>query len=101
MKHHLLRPRPAIEHRSIVAIPQLLHHPFCNQEHPPNQFPISLFNVVERRDYSLRDDQHVNRRPRADVVDHDILIVLVRDLRRNLPRDDLLEQCLLSHSHSI
>ena len=34
----------------------------------------------------------MDRRPRLDVVDHDRLIVLIGDLRGDLPGDDLFEK---------
>src|SRR5258708_3565795 len=39
----------------------------------------------------LRDDEHMHRRLRIDVVDGEAELVLVRELRRNLAVDDLLE----------
>ncbi|MNI88160.1 hypothetical protein D3C73_1454280 [compost metagenome] len=47
--------------------------------------------VIERTDVFFRDDQKVHRRLGRDVVEGQNLVVLVDDLRRDFPVDDLDE----------
>ena len=100
MEDRLLRPRPAVKYRPVICVTKLTHNFRRYDEQPPHQFPVSFFNIVERGDYLLGDDQNMHRRLRPDVVDRDILIVFVGDLRGDLPGDDFLKKCL-GHSRDI
>ena len=51
-------------------------------------------DVVERWDVTLRDDQHMCRRLRVDVIEGDDPLVLIYDRRRYLSLDDLAEQAV-------
>ena len=50
--------------------------------------------VVEAGEVASRDDQHVRRRLRIDVIEGDDAVVLVDDGCGDLTRDDLAEQAV-------
>jgi hypothetical protein len=75
-------------------VPQVLHEPGRDQEHPANQFRITGCQVIEGGDLPLGDDQQMNRGGRLNVVDRDVPLVLIRDLGRHLFGDDLGEDGL-------
>ena len=50
--------------------------------------------IVQRRDMLLRDDQHVRRGLRVDVVERENPIILVDDRRRDLTADDFAEEAV-------
>src|SRR5690606_22924640 len=52
---------------------------------------VTRLQVVERGDRPLGNEQHVHRRLRVDVAEGQDLLVLVDDVGRNLPGDDLVE----------
>ena len=42
MEHRLLRPRPAVEDRAVIGVPQLLHDLLRYQERPTDELGIAL-----------------------------------------------------------
>src|SRR5688572_20481758 len=91
MKHRLLRPGPAVEYSTVIRVPEPVHELLCQQEQPPHQLRVLGCEIVQRRDLLLGNHEQMHRRLRADVVNRDVPIVLVRNLRRNLLRDDFGE----------
>ena len=69
---------------------QIARHADRHGVHAADQPPV--LHLVQRRNVLLGDHQDVHGRLRADVVDHDVALVLVSDLGRDLPRDDLREE---------
>jgi hypothetical protein len=63
-------------------------------EHRSHQCVIGRRQVVDRRDVSTRDDEHMQRRLRVDVLDGDEVVVLMDDGALDLARDDLAEEAV-------
>src|SRR5207245_777540 len=51
--------------------------------------------------YLLRNDQHVHRRLRADIVKRQALVVFVGDLRGDRLVDDLEKDVVAEHGHGV
>ena len=63
-------------------------------DHLADDRVVARRQIVQRRDVSLRYDEHVRRSLRVDVVEREHAIVLVDDRRRDLARDDLAEEAV-------
>ncbi len=59
----------------------------------PEKHGVFFSGLAKTRDDRSRDDQDMNRRLRIDIPDGHALVVLVNDLRRDLPVDDTLKKC--------
>ena len=62
-------------------------------------FGFVFVEIVERRDVRARNDQHVRRRLRIDVVEGDGDVVLEHFLRRDLAGDDAAEEAPVICGH--
>lgn len=92
MKYGLLRAGAAVEDGSVIR----MTHRFCEfgreKEQPADQLGITWFQIVQRGDRLFRDNQQMQRGLRLYVVDGDVLVILIRDLGRNLLSDDFGEK---------
>ena len=61
-------------------------------EHRSDQGIVGGRQVVDRRNVLARDDEHVQRRLRIDVLDRDDVVVLMDDRPLDLTRDDFAEE---------
>ena len=71
---------------------------FCQRggasQHRSHKRIILRSQVVERRDVAPRDDEHVKRSLRVDVLEGDESVILMHDRAWNVTRDDLAEQAI-------
>ena len=75
-----------VEHRPVAAIGVAVFFGDLRggAMHGPNEAVVARRQIVQRGDVPARDDQHMQRRLRVDVLDRDQLIVLMNELSRNL-----------------
>ena len=74
------------------VIPVILCDRRREPTHRPNQRVVLGRQIVQRGDVGVGDDQHVERRLRADVAKGDEGVVPVDDGGGDLTRDDLAEE---------
>jgi len=65
----------------------------------PDDVRLVLVEVVERRNVRARNDQHVRRRLRIDVVEGDGDVVFEHFLRRDFAADDAAEEATVVGGH--
>src|SRR5687768_1981684 len=83
---------------SAIGVPVLSRNGRRAADHRSDELIVYRREIVQRSDVSLRNDQHVQRSLRVDVLDDDDTVVLIYGFDRNLPRDHVAEQAI---SHSI
>src|ERR1700728_366855 len=102
MKHRLPRSRTNIEHGSIslldVSLPRNVGR---RQMAAPDDLRVLRLGFFQSREMFLRDDQHVRRRLRVDVVKREDVVVLVNFFRRNLAANDAAKKAIgIAHKRS-
>src|SRR5512135_191977 len=65
----------------------------------PYSFLVALLHTVNVSKVLLRNDKDMDRRLRIDVLKGKARLVLVDDLRRDLPSDDLAEEAIRTAAH--
>src|SRR5688572_924517 len=85
-----------VEHRPVAAIGVAVFPGDLRggAMHGPNEAVVARRQVAQRGDVPARDDQHMQRRLRVDVLNRDQLIVLMHELPGNLTADDLAEKTI-------
>src|ERR1700691_923656 len=95
MKHRLPRPRPHIEHCpvSLLDIPpaRKLRGGYLAAA---DQFGIAGSSFLQSSKMFLRDDEHMGRRLRVDVLKGEDILVFVNFLRGNLAAQDAAEKAV-------
>jgi hypothetical protein len=94
VRNALLCVRSAVDDAAKPAIPNafLLRHACHDTRQPPEQGLILLGGVGETSHVLARDNQYVDGRLRIDVAEADRVVILVDDLRRNVPARDTAEE---------
>ena len=96
VEHRLPGVRVAVENRPVAPIG--VTGSFRERRTPSHDLPdkavIIGSELVEAGDMASRDDQHVRRCLRVDVLEGDDAVVLVDDGCGDLTRDDLAEQAV-------
>src|SRR6266480_5828068 len=69
--------------------------------HPRQHRGLVAGEIVDGGNVHFRDDEHVGWRHRPDVLEGDDVVLAEDFFRGNLPREDLAEQAVLSHRHSL
>ena len=95
--------RSLVEDESI-AIPihfALVGDAVRHLHHPRQHRGLVAGEIVDGGNVHFRDDEHVGWRHRPDVLEGDDVVLAEDFFRGNLPREDLAEQAVLSHRHSL
>ena len=91
VKHRLLRILAAVENGPVVSMPEPLHYLRRDHKQVADDGLVVFGDVVQPRDHLLGDDQNVRRRLRVKIVDDDGEVILIGNLRGDLPGDDFFE----------
>ena len=95
MRHGLAAVAPVVDHEPVAVFePELLREGGGGEEEVTKDRLVGGRGLADARDELLRDDEHVHRCLRVDVVDGNAVLVFVRQLGRDLAVDDLLEDGL-------
>src|SRR5436305_8503391 len=101
--HALAGLRSLVKDESVTVA---IHLPFVGDavghlHHPGQHRTLVPGEIVDGGNVLLGDDEHVGRRHRPDVLEGDDIVVAEDFLRGNLPGEDLAEQAVLWHRHSL
>src|SRR5256885_17269237 len=103
MVDRLSRLRPLVEDQAVAVAIDLafVRDAVGDLDHAGEHRGLRRREVVDARNVLLRNDQHMRRRDRTDIVKGDDLFVAEDFLSWNLAREDLAEETLLSHRPSL
>ena len=103
MEHGLSGIFIAVHHRTIAVIGNtcLRGYFLCGQVQTADDLLIVRLDVVDRRNVLSRNHKYVCRRLRANVAKSDGGLLLVNQVGRNLAGQNLAEQAITRHLHSL
>src|SRR6056297_3902625 len=101
MPHRLAAGLIAVEVKAVAIIGNTLagSNLLRRQHHPADNFGVVVFELVERSDLALGNDQNMHRRLRVDVAERQQIVIFPDNVGRNLAVDDFFEQ-VFGHSWS-
>src|SRR5690606_1749370 len=80
------------EAEPVLHEPELIGHATRREHDLTHRLDVLRLEVVDGRDVLLRNDEHVGRRDRPDVLERERVVVLVDDRGRDLLLEDVAEQ---------
>jgi hypothetical protein len=93
MEHGLPAMAVAVDHATVTIVGEapILGPAHCSREEFFHERAVIRLKIIERRDPTLRNEQHVHGRLRIDVAERQQFIVFVNDIGRNFTSDDPVE----------
>ena len=93
MRNAFARIRSAVDDDAVTALREIeffRHHSRSEQQFPEQRL-IGIRRLSQPPNAVLRNDEHVHRRLRIDIMKGEHVVVFVNDFRRNFAANDFLE----------